>query len=87
MSTCLIRYGNIWDVKVDEESITTGFPKLIKVIGDCASRDYVPARTCRIVKEDGGFPHCSRCGALEVVDDVAGPLNYCPMCGAKVVSE
>lgn len=44
-------------------------------------------RTCTIVHEECGFPHCSACGSLEVVSDVAGAYDFCPRCGAKVVSE
>lgn len=47
-------------------------------------RRYVPERTCRVVREEGGFPCCSACGSLEVVDDVAGVYDYCPRCGARV---
>ena len=44
-------------------------------------------RTCTIVRGDGEFPHCSACGSLEAVDDVAGPYDYCPRCGARVIRE
>lgn len=44
-------------------------------------------RTCTIVHEEGGFPHCSACGSLDVVHDVYGPLDYCPHCGAKLVGD
>ena len=44
-------------------------------------------RTCTVVHEEGSFPHCSACGSLEVVSDVAGAYDFCPRCGAKVVSE
>lgn len=44
-------------------------------------------RTCTIVRGDGEFPHCSACGSLEAVDDVAGTFDYCPRCGARVIKE
>lgn len=44
-------------------------------------------RTCTIVRGDGEFPHCSACGSLEVASDVAGAYDFCPRCGARVVSE
>ena len=64
------------------------YPKSIVVGPDPDSgRRYVPERTCTIVRGDGDFPHCSACGSLEAVDDVAGPYDYCPRCGARVIKE
>lgn len=43
-------------------------------------------RTCTVLRGEAEFPHCSNCGGLAVVHDVYGPFDYCPECGAKVVS-
>lgn len=61
------------------------YPKRIRVGSLDAPRVYVPERTCRVVRGESEFPHCSVCGCLEVVDDVAGPYEYCPRCGARVL--
>lgn len=43
---------------------------------------FVPERTCRNVDDEFPFFECSECGCNAVVVP-----NYCPNCGAKVVSE
>lgn len=47
-------------------------------------------RTCRNVDEEYPYFECSECGCHAVVGyrgSGAGLPNYCPNCGAKVVSE
>ena len=46
-------------------------------------------RTCHIVQIEPGWWECDRCGSGIYWDAVDEPpsCNYCPNCGAKVVSK
>lgn len=67
------------------------FPSVLHVKRGEEVRRYVPERTCRVDATDKtiGLPaivcECSACG--HTFEHVFGSYQYCPRCGAKVVSE
>ena len=77
-----------WNNRTETVTVTTG----ITTVTDAPQITYVPERTCRLNESswDNGSCTwgvvCSTCGAKH--EHTHGySWNYCPSCGAKVVSE
>lgn len=63
------------------------YPKLIRVGEFGKERVYLPRRTCRDKTSAPQSFLCSECGWFDTdFDDFPLNYNYCPHCGARVVS-
>lgn len=73
-AACKTCQNNPDSIFVTGTTIVTNVPQII----------YVPERTCRPARTD-----CFECDECGFLDAYAAPdsFNYCPNCGAKVVSE
>lgn len=66
--------------------LNKGFPPFVRLEGRRGDYEvYKPELTCNLI-EDGDSLHCSNCGgAAEKQSWVY--WNYCPNCGARVMSK
>lgn len=58
----------------------------VKISSEREVRTYVPERTCRLRITTVGWG-CSACHVVSWTTERKPKPNYCPNCGAKVVSE
>ena len=83
--------GDVYDTEAEAiEAWNTRYEPMMDAIPmteeNMRKYGWVKERTCRVEIDEYGCYPCSSCG-VDIPSRFVGSIDYCPWCGAKVVSE